>query len=103
MKKNEEQGNCNEMRTIDAEINYWISYIVAESYNNFVDLFFLYLLYKFNKRCLKEKISMSSALIAHDSCRVALNFSSKVEEKCNEEKNTKLHSQNREYLSYIIA
>ena len=48
------QDNCTKLEALENRINYFKANIVAETYNNCVDLWFLYLLYRFNKRCQRE-------------------------------------------------
>ena len=68
----------------NAGINFTISYTITQVYNNLVDIFFLYLLYRYSKRCqLEDDTTLSSAIFAHDHEEASVNFTTSL---CKQER-----------------
>ena len=73
------EDNCAIIEGINAENNFIVSYTITQVYNNLVDLFFLYLLHRYSKRCQQEdNTSLSSAVIAHDHDEASVNFTASL-------------------------
>ena len=72
------------IKWINSEINFTVSYMITQVYNNLVDIFFLYLLYRYSKRCqLEDATTLSSAIFAHDHDEASVNFTASL---CKQER-----------------